>query len=275
MALIHCPECQKEVSTEARTCPQCAYPNPGGQVKQNGGEFSTLMPCPDCGVRVSRHATQCPQCGCPLSPGRTPQPSKESVSPVFPPVSQTSEVTCPHCGLAYDSPKLEKSVVEKEFVQPAVAPLGDYHPPEEPVTAQPEIKNPQPSSLGTAPLTSTLEEPLSVSSLKTNFPESDVGEKRLDWEESGFQFSGGNRTFEIPGPETVPLETLESVNEKWPSKGRERKMNPLWEEMSVDEESSSTGSPSKWAISLVILVAIVLVFAASVAIWKIVGLEQF
>jgi hypothetical protein len=26
MALIHCPECQKEISDKARTCPSCGFP---------------------------------------------------------------------------------------------------------------------------------------------------------------------------------------------------------------------------------------------------------
>lgn len=29
MALIRCPDCEREVSSKARSCPQCAYPIEG------------------------------------------------------------------------------------------------------------------------------------------------------------------------------------------------------------------------------------------------------
>lgn len=274
MALIHCPECQREVSTEARTCPQCAYPDPGGQVKHNGREPSALIPCPDCGGRISKHAKQCPHCGCPLNTG-SQVTSKQSFS-VFPDLTQTNEITCPHCGLAYESQKVEKSAAQDDHVQGATIFQGDPGHQEDVAAPQYETPSPVLPIMNKKTMYPHVEEHVPVSGMKPLSLEEGLGETRLDWEASGFEFSGGKRKFDIRGPETVPLEALESVNEKWPPKGRERKMNPLWEEMSLDDELPSySRSPSKWAISLVILVAIVLVFAASVAIWKIVGLEQF
>ena len=58
MALINCPECGKEVSDKAGTCPNCGYP-----LKKNKGtpSFTGMNICPKCG-EVNR-ATECPMCG--------------------------------------------------------------------------------------------------------------------------------------------------------------------------------------------------------------------
>ncbi len=33
MSLIHCPECQKEISEQAKSCPNCGYPIPVKKTK--------------------------------------------------------------------------------------------------------------------------------------------------------------------------------------------------------------------------------------------------
>ncbi|MEE8126005.1 MAG: hypothetical protein V3T42_09350 [Nitrospirales bacterium] len=62
MALVPCPECHKEVSTQALACPQCAFPFPGKHGLQEG-ELSASNACRDCGNPVSKQAGSCPHCG--------------------------------------------------------------------------------------------------------------------------------------------------------------------------------------------------------------------
>ena len=67
MALIPCPECQKEVSSVALACPQCAFPYPGRQDQGNGRLPGSLKTCPDCQRIISRQVQACPHCGAPAS----------------------------------------------------------------------------------------------------------------------------------------------------------------------------------------------------------------
>ena len=57
MAIINCPECQREISNQAPTCPHC-----GIRIEGN------IRTCPDCGKTVLRQATECPNCKCKLTP---------------------------------------------------------------------------------------------------------------------------------------------------------------------------------------------------------------
>lgn len=93
MALVPCPECQKEVSTEARVCPQCAYPFPGRKVSQEGRQAIRLNACPECDGPVSRHAQVCPYCGASLIGGHGHQENNEE--------SIQEMLKCPHCGESY------------------------------------------------------------------------------------------------------------------------------------------------------------------------------
>ena len=63
MALVPCPECHKEVSTQAMACPQCAFPFPGKHGRQEGGWSGILNTCQGCGNPVSQQARSCPHCG--------------------------------------------------------------------------------------------------------------------------------------------------------------------------------------------------------------------
>jgi hypothetical protein len=67
MALVSCPECQKEVSTHALACPQCAFPFPGQQDRSVVQAGTTPHACPDCGNQVSKQAKACPHCGIALT----------------------------------------------------------------------------------------------------------------------------------------------------------------------------------------------------------------
>lgn len=95
MALIPCPECQKEVSTEAIACPQCAFPYPGKKSPLPETSLSKLHACPDCGSPVSLQARVCPHCGVSLL--------GEPQGHVSPQEEGTVEETwlCPHCGTPY------------------------------------------------------------------------------------------------------------------------------------------------------------------------------
>ena len=105
MALIPCPECQKEVSTEAQACPQCAMPHPGRKEQENGHHDATLNTCPDCKKVISKKARMCPNCGAPVQTGQTEEEPQESLTTK--PVEETW--LCPHCGMPYTrKPKTKK-----------------------------------------------------------------------------------------------------------------------------------------------------------------------
>lgn len=94
MALIPCPECHKEVSTEARFCPQCAYPFPGKKVSQPGPPTGRRNTCPKCQGPISQHVQSCPHCGVGLL--RRGQGLPESQGE---PIQEM--LVCPHCKESY------------------------------------------------------------------------------------------------------------------------------------------------------------------------------
>lgn len=92
MALVPCPECQKEVSTQALACPQCALPFPGKQSLSEGSQSHTFSSCPCCGLFISKQARSCPHCGQCLEE-HIPQNTNENIS--------EETWLCPHCGTPY------------------------------------------------------------------------------------------------------------------------------------------------------------------------------
>ncbi|GJL54308.1 MAG: hypothetical protein NPIRA02_14400 [Nitrospirales bacterium] len=103
MPLVQCPECQKDVSSEALSCPQCAFPYPGRKDRLNGKSSETLLACKDCGNPISKFAHACPHCGAPTA---NPQAkgegsgSSESVADVSS-VGEEQTWLCPNCGVPY------------------------------------------------------------------------------------------------------------------------------------------------------------------------------
>jgi hypothetical protein len=93
MALVPCPECQKEVSTQALACPQCAFPFPGKHGHAEGSQSKKLSPCPDCGCLVSKQARSCPHCGVARIDEQVPQTTNGKVN--------EETWLCPHCGTSY------------------------------------------------------------------------------------------------------------------------------------------------------------------------------
>ena len=92
MALVPCPECQKEVSTQALACPQCAFPFPGKQGLTKDLQSHTLNSCPGCGFLVSKQARSCPHCGQTLG--------EQIHQTVHEHISEETWL-CPHCGAPY------------------------------------------------------------------------------------------------------------------------------------------------------------------------------
>ena len=103
MALVPCPECQKQVSTHALACPQCALPFPGKQTRGVGQAGTKLYSCPDCGCPVSKQAQTCPHCGVTLEAEQREGEQREgeqrplTIKPTF--VEETW--LCTHCGTPY------------------------------------------------------------------------------------------------------------------------------------------------------------------------------
>lgn len=92
MALVPCPECHKEVSTEARACPQCAFPSPGKHALEEE-RAAGLHTCPQCHGLVSPDAPACPYCRVALTGGQVQQEDNgESIQ---------ETLVCPHCRASY------------------------------------------------------------------------------------------------------------------------------------------------------------------------------
>ena len=62
MALIKCPNCQKEISDKATACPSCGFVIPKSQ-----NNF-----CGECGNPLPFGANVCPNCGCPVNDETAP-----------------------------------------------------------------------------------------------------------------------------------------------------------------------------------------------------------
>ena len=105
MALIHCPECQKEVSSVALACPQCAYPYPGRAESGNGHSDKALRTCPDCKRLISRQIQLCPHCGAPAH-------ETEGKREITAPEEDEEILLCPHCGVGFTRPQKPRKPVE-------------------------------------------------------------------------------------------------------------------------------------------------------------------
>ena len=93
MALVPCPECHKEVSTQARVCPQCAFPFPGEHGLSEGLRSQKLRSCHDCGFLISKQARSCPHCGVTTCEEQTLHSTNGDA------IEETW--LCPHCGTSY------------------------------------------------------------------------------------------------------------------------------------------------------------------------------
>ena len=63
--LISCPVCERMVSPQAETCPNCGQPissAPKSAKKEDAGKSRNSKNCPACGEKISSEATQCQYC---------------------------------------------------------------------------------------------------------------------------------------------------------------------------------------------------------------------
>ncbi len=101
MALVPCPECQKEVSTKAVACPQCAFPFPGKPVPLGSTkQVPNLHTCQECGLHIPKEGQVCPNCGVNKSEEQMPPQNEQA------PLKTNGDLTeetwlCPHCGIPY------------------------------------------------------------------------------------------------------------------------------------------------------------------------------
>jgi hypothetical protein len=111
MALVSCPECHKEVSTEAWACPQCAFPFPGKKGSQEDRSTARLNRCPQCDDPVSQYVQKCPHCGVSLIGEHTlPRNGGEATR---------ETCLCPHCGLSHTR-KVPQPVQERAGIKDAM-----------------------------------------------------------------------------------------------------------------------------------------------------------
>ena len=52
MALIKCPECKKEISSKAKSCPNCGYPINEKENKKDSRIKFVAAKCPNCGSNI-------------------------------------------------------------------------------------------------------------------------------------------------------------------------------------------------------------------------------
>ena len=63
MALIKCPECEKEVSDKASACPHCGCPlTSDDQLKEMTSENQQVKECKYCKAKIEKSAKICPNC---------------------------------------------------------------------------------------------------------------------------------------------------------------------------------------------------------------------
>lgn len=113
MALVPCPECHKEVSTEAWACPQCAFPFPGKKASQEDRPTARLNTCPQCDGPVSQYAQICSHCGVSLIGEHTHQRNGGE--------ALQESCLCPHCGSSHTRkvPQTVKAHAGKKDAMPS------------------------------------------------------------------------------------------------------------------------------------------------------------
>lgn len=95
MALIHCMECDKEISDKSESCPNCGCPtsltieaiNKAKLMEENKDKM--FYTCPVCHKDYEKGTMACTLCGYEAIPSKTkPQPPK----------TNPNQVKCPFCG---------------------------------------------------------------------------------------------------------------------------------------------------------------------------------
>ena len=91
MAIAHCPECGKKISTQTKTCDNCGFPLDQSN-EQNTESRPLVVECPECGKSVSHQAKICNNCGFPLELS-TVQSSSETIIPISSSTDNTKQRT--------------------------------------------------------------------------------------------------------------------------------------------------------------------------------------
>lgn len=91
MAIDHCPECGKKISTQTKTCDNCGFPLDQSN-EQNTESRPLVVECPECGKSVSHQAKICNNCGFPLELS-TVQSSSETIIPISSSTDNTKQRT--------------------------------------------------------------------------------------------------------------------------------------------------------------------------------------
>ncbi len=103
MALIHCPECDKEVSDRAKACPNCGFPIADYlqecEAWEEGALTEPVPSCPICGTVLDPENLPggvCPHCSFPVLDYL--QEGGDITSPPQAPTPATQAPRCPICG---------------------------------------------------------------------------------------------------------------------------------------------------------------------------------
>ena len=78
MALINCPNCNKEISDKAKVCVGC-----GHQIIDDVNTEKTMVSCPECGVVTDGMTDICPNCGYPLNLLEMKEDEKQKSKSIF------------------------------------------------------------------------------------------------------------------------------------------------------------------------------------------------
>jgi RNA polymerase subunit RPABC4/transcription elongation factor Spt4 len=93
MALINCPECNREISDKANTCPNCGFPISDHLNKESNRNDDPGLKCVHCGASIESDDDFCPTCGMDQSIESTSLIENER-----PRVDAVEQMICPFCG---------------------------------------------------------------------------------------------------------------------------------------------------------------------------------
>lgn len=75
MALISCPNCEKQISEKAMICPGCGYVL---KKPDTVDQKADIMICEECGAEIPSDVEACPNCGCPVEKKEVEESDKDS-----------------------------------------------------------------------------------------------------------------------------------------------------------------------------------------------------
>ena len=94
MALISCPECEREISDKAEACPQCGFPI----AKELAPRLPETVDCLDCKKTVPFDDQVCPHCGLFNSQKYAILEALNPTDELEPVRQEDTAIKCPKCG---------------------------------------------------------------------------------------------------------------------------------------------------------------------------------